>query len=132
MLDEARLVFPKRQVGCIISVGTGQTQLASIPATRRIGWTSFNNSIRNFQRIATDCEETAQQLQARFRDTPGVYFRFNVAQGLQDTGMTELGKLPEVAAHTLQNNQLVEVNTKLKDAAKAAVSGGALIPTAQL
>ncbi|KAG9125348.1 hypothetical protein FRC07_007991 [Ceratobasidium sp. 392] len=132
MLDEAKLVFPDRHVGCIISVGTGQTHAASISRSRRISWASSSDSTLALQRIAADSEETAQQLQVRFRDTPDVYFRFNVEQGLQDTGMTDLEKLSEVAAHARHSNQLVEVNAKLTNAAKAAVSGGALIPAAQL
>ncbi|KAG8764149.1 hypothetical protein FRC12_008245, partial [Ceratobasidium sp. 428] len=132
MLEETKKIFQDLQVGCIISVGTGQTRAASAPASRRISWTSHSDPASALQRIATDCEETDQDLQKRFHDTPNIYFRFNVKQGLQDTGMTDLTKLSEVAAHARHNNQLVEVSAKLNDAAKAATSGGALIPAAQL
>ncbi|KAG9125347.1 hypothetical protein FRC07_007990 [Ceratobasidium sp. 392] len=133
MLDEAKLVFRADQrVGCIISVGTGQTQPASMPAYKRIGWAISNDSARALQMIATDCEETAQRLQVRFSETPNVYFRFNIEQGLQNTGITEFEKLPEVVAHTRHNHQLVEVSAKLREAAKAAALGGTLIPTDRL
>ncbi|QRV99875.1 nephrocystin-3 protein [Ceratobasidium sp. AG-Ba] len=132
MLDEAKSIFPGRDVGCIISVGTGQTIAADSPASRRIGWSSSNEVVQTLQRIATDSEKTSQELQVRFKDTPGVYFRFNVEQGLQDTNATDPTSLPQVAAHTMHHNQLVEVKAKLQEAVKAAVSGGTLIPTTHL
>ncbi|KAG8722151.1 hypothetical protein FRC09_006729 [Ceratobasidium sp. 395] len=132
MLDEAKLVFQNQHVGCVISVGTGQTQPPSLPAYKRISRVLSDDSAQALQRIATDCEQTAQQLQVRFRDTPNTYFRFNIEQGLQDIGAADLRKLPEVVAHARNNNQLVEVSTKLNNAAKAAVSGGALVPVAQI
>jgi predicted acylesterase/phospholipase RssA len=132
MLDEAKLIFPDQHVGCIISVGTGQTQPASIPASGRLERILPNNTPKALTSIATDCERTAQEVQVRFRHTPGVYFRFNVEQGLQDTDMADLKKIPEVAAHARHYNQLVEVELKLKHAAQATVSASELITTAEL
>ncbi|KAG9121121.1 hypothetical protein FRC07_003053, partial [Ceratobasidium sp. 392] len=132
MLDEAMLVFPGRHVGCIISVGTGQAQPASIPKSRRISWNSSKESTLALEKIATNCEQTAQLVEKRFRGGPDIYFRFNVEQGLQDMGMAELKRLPEVAAHARHYNQLVEVKSKLNSAAHATVSADALVPVAQL
>ncbi|KAG9120793.1 hypothetical protein FRC07_003571 [Ceratobasidium sp. 392] len=132
MLDEAKRIFPGRHAGCIISVGTGQAQTINISTSRRIGWSLSGDLNKVLQRVATDCEETAQQLQVRFCETPNVYFRFNTEQGLQDIGIAELERLPEVAAHARQDNQQVTVRSKLNDAAEAVVSGGVLVPTARL
>ncbi|KAG8746921.1 hypothetical protein FRC10_003092 [Ceratobasidium sp. 414] len=130
MLEEVSSIFPEREVGCVISVGTGQAQVVSIPKSRRISWNSSKDSIMALQRIATDCEQTAQVIEKRFLDTPNIYFRFNVEQGLQDTGMAELGRLPEIAAHARHYNQIID--SKLKRAVHAVVSADALVPAAQL
>ncbi|KAG9089257.1 hypothetical protein FS749_001491 [Ceratobasidium sp. UAMH 11750] len=86
------------------------------------------------QKIATDCEQTAQAIKRRFRDIPGTYFRFNVEQGLQDMGMDELKRLPEIVAHARCYNQTVEIGSKLEKAAHAVAQAPAdtLVLAAQL
>jgi hypothetical protein len=132
MLDEAKLIFPDRYVGCIISVGTGQSETASVPIPAWMPRGLTDTAIEAMGRIATDCERIAQDMYIRFQGTSSVYFRFNVEQGLQRIGMSDLNRLSEVVAHTRQYSQQAEVNWKFTSAAVAAALGNELVATDQL
>lgn len=80
LLEEAFRVFPDRHVTCVVSVGAGQLRPTS----------SLSRDIVDMlANIASDCEETANEADLLFANTPGVYFRFNVAQGLESVEDSE-------------------------------------------
>ncbi|KAK0192290.1 FabD/lysophospholipase-like protein [Armillaria mellea] len=113
LLEEAKQVFPGQQVACLISIGTGFAKTIAIP---RPGW--FQRAlpldvVKALQMIATDCERTAEELARDFRDTPGVYFRFNVEQGLQGVMLAQWDRLGEVASHTKQYLKTLAVDQKV-------------------
>ena len=60
---------------------------------------------------------------------PGIYFRFNVEQGMQAVMLAEWEKLEEMTAHTEQYSRAVEMDQILDDAVLAlqAVGGAAQI-----
>ena len=132
VLEEAKLVFPGQQVACIISIGAGQAQTLAIP---RPGWLQQVlplDVVKAICRIATDCEQHAQEVAQRFQCLPNVYFRFNVEQGMQSIGLAQWERLDEVATHTEQYLRMVEVDQKL-DAAVAAIQERlTVVPTAQI
>jgi patatin-like phospholipase/acyl hydrolase len=132
MLDEAKLIFPDRYAGCVISVGTGQSETASVPIPGWIQRVLTDTAIKAMKSIATDCDRVAQDMYSRFQDTSSVYFRFNVEQGLQRIGMSDFNRLSEVVAHTRQYNKQAEVNWKLNSAAVAAALGNELVATDRL
>ena len=122
VLQEAELMFPDRHVACIISIGAGQARTISIP---KPGW--FQRVlplkvIKAIRKIATDCETSAQVAARRFERTPGIYFRFNVEQGLQEVGLEQWERLDEVRAHTGQYIRVADVDPRL-DAAVASICG---------
>ena len=125
VLEEAELVFPGRQIACIISIGAGQAQMISIPKPRRLQRVLPLEVVRAMEAIATDCERSAQNMARRFQGTSNVYFRFNVEQGLQDVGLTRWDRLDEVTAHTEHYVRTVEVDQKL-DAAVAIIQSPAI------
>ena len=90
LLEEAKHVFPTSHVSCILSIGTGKGDTIKLPKS------SF--TINAIYKIATDCEEEHQRLMRHFRNSPGVYFRFNVEQGLQKVSLSEWEKLANVEA----------------------------------
>ncbi|KAF8609875.1 FabD/lysophospholipase-like protein [Ceratobasidium sp. AG-I] len=132
MLDEAEFVFPSQHAQSIISLGTGQTHPSSIPSPSLIQRVLPTQATEAMEGIATDCERTSQEIHTRFQHVPGVYFRFNVGQGLQDIQHSELEKLPKVAAHTISHHQKVSVGSMLNQAVIATVEGKALVATEQL
>jgi predicted acylesterase/phospholipase RssA len=119
VLEEARLLFPGQPVTCVISIGTGKAQTIAIP---KPGWVEQIlplGIIVAIRGIATDCEQSAQEVAHRFRHTPNIYFRFNVEQGMQSIGPAQWEGLDEVATHTSQYMRLVEVDQKLEAAVGA-------------
>ena len=122
VLQEAELMFPNRHVACIISIGAGQAQTISIPNPgwfQRILPLKVVDAIR---KIATDCEASAHVAARRFERTPGIYFRFNVEQGLQGVGLEQWERLDEVRAHAGQYIRMADVDRRL-DAAVASICG---------
>ena len=122
ILQEAELVFPDRHVACIISIRTGQAQTIGIP---KPGWFQRVLPLQvvdAIRKIATDCEASAQVTAHRFERTPGVYFRFNVEQGLQEVGLEQWERLDVVRAHTGQYIRMANIDPKL-DAAVASICG---------
>ena len=84
VLQNAQLIFPNQYIACIISIGTGQAETISIPNPDWVQPVISLHVVDAMQKIATDCEESAQDAARRFELTPGIYFCFNVDQGLQN------------------------------------------------
>jgi predicted acylesterase/phospholipase RssA len=132
VLEEAELVFPRRHIACIVSVGTGQPQTLAIP---RPGWLQQVlplDVVKAMRGIATDCEQKAEEVARRFQGLPDVYFRFNVEQGMQSIGLAEWEKFDEVATHTDGYIRIVEVDQKLDAAVAAVQARRTTVPTAQI
>ena len=132
VLQEAEIIFPDQHLACIVSIGTGQAETISIPTPRWFQRAIPLHVVDAIRSICTDCEESAQDATRRFEHTPGVYFRFNVEQGLQKVRLEEWRRLNEVRAHTRQYIQMANVNPRL-DAAVASICGRQrVVPTAHI
>ncbi|KAH8806692.1 hypothetical protein DL96DRAFT_1822279 [Flagelloscypha sp. PMI_526] len=86
---EAADVFKGRRICSIINIGSGHT-----------GHMSLSKGLADlFARIVLDCERVADDMERRFGNTPEVYWRLTVEQGLQ--GLTvDLSNLDALVAHT--------------------------------
>ena len=51
--------------------------------------------------MATDTQKVAEEVQTRFKNCPGLYYRFNVDRGLEDTLLDEWNKLRDVKTCTI-------------------------------
>ncbi|KAJ7830907.1 acyl transferase/acyl hydrolase/lysophospholipase, partial [Mycena olivaceomarginata] len=116
LLSEAKVLFPHRQIACIISLGTGQPHTISIPKPSLLNRFPLSDAI---QGMVTDCEKTHQFFADHFSGTANLYFRFNVEQGMQNILPNQWEKLNHVAANTRQYIQSQLVMTQL---AKATTS----------
>lgn len=132
MLDEVGLVFPNRHAQSIISLGTGQTHPSRVSNPGLIQRMLPTQIASAMEKIATDCERTSHEIDTRFQHVPGLYFRFNVDQGLQDIEHSDFDKLSEVVAHTTSHNQKVNVDLLLDRAIAATIQGKEMVPTAHL
>ena len=119
MLLEAESIFPGRRVACIISIGTGQTEMTSISKPSYWQKVIPTGVIKAMVAITTDCETVAQDTARRFQSIPDVYFRFNVDQGMQDISLADWDRLSKVAVHTQQYLKLEEVEQKMGAAVEA-------------
>ena len=133
VLEEAEVVYPTHQVACVISIGTGQANTVDLPNPN-----FFERNvvpigvIQAVVAISTDCEETAQQMEKRFKHWPGTYFRFNVEQGLQNVKLGDWEKLGQVADLTEHYMRLEEVDRKLCRAVQVLQERRGQVNTSQL
>ncbi|KAJ7347951.1 FabD/lysophospholipase-like protein, partial [Mycena albidolilacea] len=119
VLLEAKILFPDKQIACIISLGTGQPHTINIPKPSLLNRLIPLDVIKAIQKIATDCEKEHQSLAHRFDGVAKLYFRFNVGQGMQDIQLNQWEKLGDVAANTRQYIQSQPVINQLADAVKS-------------
>ncbi|KAG6906944.1 hypothetical protein DXG01_011277 [Tephrocybe rancida] len=120
VVEEAQLIFPNRNIACVISIGTGKTGTIYV---RNPSFIERNvipvGVIRAVVSMANDCEETAEQMEKKFKPRPKTYFRFNVEEGLQNVKLGEWNRMDEVASHTRKYMQRQKVDLSLADAVEA-------------
>ncbi|KAF7778948.1 hypothetical protein Agabi119p4_3293 [Agaricus bisporus var. burnettii] len=113
VLEEANALFGTRQIGCLVSIGTGQAEITKIKEPGLYQRIIPTGVISALKAISTDCESTHQAMLRRFANLPNTYFRLNVDQGMQGIQLSKWEKLSNVEAHTDQYMQKVEVAEKL-------------------
>ncbi|KAK1623459.1 acyl transferase/acyl hydrolase/lysophospholipase [Colletotrichum phormii] len=104
LIDEARRQFPSRPQIQVLSIGTGLGDVVSIGNTRM-------GIIRALKNMATSSKKVAMRLEDQYGDS-GQYFRFNVAQGLQDVTLSDWEKSSTISAHT--RNYLLETRRQIQ------------------
>ena len=113
MLDEANTVFRGRPIGCLVSIGTGQTEITTIKKPGFLQQVVPTDVIKALKAISTDCEATHEDMQRLFANSPNTYFRLNVEQGMQGIEFSQWEKLAYVEAHTMHYMKRNEVDEKL-------------------
>ena len=127
VLDEAKVLFGARQIGCLLSIGTGQAEVISIKKPGLFQRIIPTDVIDALKAITTDCDATHQDMLGRFANLPNTYFRLNVEQGMQGIDLAEWGKSSNVEAHTVLYMRRKEVDEKL-----ALLVNAIRVPRAQL
>ena len=102
VLDEAEALFGARQIGCLVSIGTGQAEVIDIKKPGLFQQIIPTDVIDALRKITTDCEATHEAMLRRFANLPNTYFRLNVEQGMQGIELSKWEKLSNVEAHTAQ------------------------------
>ncbi|KAJ7886956.1 acyl transferase/acyl hydrolase/lysophospholipase [Mycena leptocephala] len=121
LLLEAQVMFPDRQIACIISLGTGQPHTIKLPKPSLLKRVFPLDVIEAIKGIATDCEKQHQLSAHHFDPVPHVYFRFNVERGMQDIQLNQWERLGDVAANTRQYLLSHPIQNQLADAVKSLV-----------
>jgi predicted acylesterase/phospholipase RssA len=101
VLEEAKAIFGNNQaVGCLVSIGTGYP--GTIGLVRPDSFQKFlpTKMVDVLQRIATDCETTANELSARFQEHEKFFYRFNVEHGAEGISLKEWKKMDQMRQHT--------------------------------
>jgi len=127
VLDEARAVFGKRRIGCLVSIGTGQAQIIGIERPGLFQQIVPINDIEleALKGVATDCESTHEDISSHYPNLP--YFRLNVEQGMQQIRLSEWERLENVEANTAQYMRKSEVVGKLDSVVEAIIRGRPMI-----
>lgn len=132
VLIEAENLYPGRKLASIVSIGTGHSGTISIPKAgvfQRILPLDVVNAI---QRIATDCERKANEVERRFVNISDVYFRFSVDQGLQGVGLGDWERSTDIEGATQQYIRLERVHKPLGRAVAAIRERKGIIPVNQI
>ncbi|KAG6867062.1 hypothetical protein C0993_007129 [Termitomyces sp. T159_Od127] len=111
VLEEAVMAFGSSQpVACLVSLGAGNPG--------HISWKPNNAAGRRMmellQKIATDCEASAENLAKYYKQTSGLFYRLSVHQGLQKMAVDEWNKQGEIQTHTLAYLQRNNIGQELK------------------
>ncbi|KAJ7348032.1 FabD/lysophospholipase-like protein [Mycena albidolilacea] len=129
LLLEAKVLFPEKQIACIISLGTGQPHTINIPKSSLLNQVIPLDVIKAMQKIATDCEKEHQSFAHHFDGIANLYFRFNVEQGMQNIQLNQWENLSDVAANTREYIQSQLVVNQLADAVKSLSEKIGRVPT---
>lgn len=119
--EEARKIWPNREIGVILSLGTGMPKVLSIDNPSYFDQWWPRPWVQVLERIATQCDATHQEMY-RKRELRGKYFRFNVQQGLQSVSLAEWDKLGEVGTHTEQYMRDADIVPKLNQAVECILA----------
>ncbi|KAH0541722.1 hypothetical protein FGG08_003814 [Glutinoglossum americanum] len=128
LIAEAEHIFgDARDVACIVSIGTGKPEVTGfrMPAfgLQRVLPIDLIKVLKN---MATDSEATAAEMTQKYKYYPGVYYRLNVEQGLENVSLEEWQKLGEVKTHTLEYLNQVDISQNIDDIVAALI--GTSIP----
>ena len=117
VLDEAKLVFPNRQIACIISIGCGNPSMFAVPGPGLFQQRILPSDIRVLmEAMATDCEKTDPETIMKVASTP--YFRLAVNQGTRLLGAADWEKLDKLTAQTRWYLELQFVNEMVNKVVK--------------
>ena len=101
VLEEAKAIFGHGQpVGCVVSIGTGHPGTIGLARPDRFQKWLPTKMVEVLKKIATDCEEMANELSGRFQDHEKFYFRFNVEHGAEGISLEEWEKMGQMREHT--------------------------------
>ena len=107
VVDETSQIYGEKQhVGVLISLGSGHPGAIGLGMQGSQG----KNLISTLMKIANDCEAVADEFLQRCINLPQVYFRFNVAHGMEHVSLEEWERNGEVMAHTRAYLQDSEVS----------------------
>ncbi|CAE6474253.1 unnamed protein product [Rhizoctonia solani] len=126
VLAEVERIYPDRQVACIISIGAGHARTIQVPSPSR--WHRIQDVIV-MKDMAVDNERVAEDIALRFQNTSGVYFRFNVDQGMQNMKEGSWERMGEAMQHTRAYIQRNGPNQKLEQAARASTDRRGAVST---
>ncbi|KAI5776949.1 acyl transferase/acyl hydrolase/lysophospholipase [Geopyxis carbonaria] len=120
VIEEAHNVFgsTSRNIDCIISIGTGQSQVVSLEKPNFFQKILPIGLVRVLKHLATESEKTAEAEERRYSTSPGLYFRFNVEHGMQGTTLEEWRKLGDVKTSTMKYLEGSRVSEKVDSVVK--------------
>ena len=94
-IDESKDIWPNREIGCILSIGTGKPDITSVSG-------NLASIAEACVKLITNCEVVDDEVHKEFarRRAPDPYFRFSVDRGLGNILLNESEKEQEMAAIT--------------------------------
>ena len=106
-------------VGCIISVGTGQSGSVGLAQPDTFQKWIPTDLIKGLKEIVTDSGRIAEEMELRFKNIPGLYNRFDVDRGLNSVSLAEWKQLGTVREHTKNYMRLELVDRRVDHVVRA-------------
>ena len=131
VVAEAARVFGEAQVACVVSIGTGQAGSVNLDNPGPVEKWLPLGLIRALEEIATDSGKTAEEMEQRYKNLPGIYHRLDVDRGLQSVSLEEWKRLGDVRAYTKNYMKLEAINRRVDDVV-SALSGSSNCRTIEL
>ena len=75
--------------------------------------------IKVLEKIATDTSKTAEEMEQKYKNVPGIYHRLDVNRGLQSISLDEWKRLGDVRAHTKNYVKLEVIDKHVDDVVSA-------------
>ena len=122
MAEAARVFGEEAPVGCIISIGTGQSGSVGLAQPETFQKWIPTDLIKGLKEIATDSGRIAEEMELRYKNIPGLYNRFDVDRGLNSVSLAEWKQLGTVREHT-KNYMRLEVIDRRVDHVVRALCG---------
>jgi hypothetical protein len=94
-IDESRDIWPNRQLGCLLSIGTGKLDVVSVSG-------NLASIAEACAKLQISCEAIDNEIYKEFTRSgnPPLYFRFSVDRGLGSILLNEWEKEQEITAIT--------------------------------
>ncbi|MCJ1378166.1 hypothetical protein MMC17_001262 [Xylographa soralifera] len=111
--EAARIYGDDVEIACIVSIGTGQS--GSVGLTRPDVFEKWlpRNLIEVLKQIAMDSGKTAEEMELKYKNIPGIYHRLDVDRGLQSISLDEWKSLGEVREHTKNYMRMEHINKRI-------------------
>ncbi|KAI5788779.1 acyl transferase/acyl hydrolase/lysophospholipase [Pyronema domesticum] len=104
---------PNSKIACIVSVGTGYPKPVYLHRPNFKQKILPTKAIDALARIVTNANRVSEEMEREYCETPDIYFRFNIEQGLQNITLEEWEKLGEVKECTTQYLNTVKVSRSI-------------------
>lgn len=132
VLDEAERVYGASiRVACILSIGAGHPETIAWQSPETFRWLS-TDLLTLLRQISTNCEDSAEQFENRYKNVMGLYFRLSVEQGMQKVALADWQKLGEIKTHTTQYLLRSGMSKKVDLIAQALCAGAGLASVGEL
>ena len=117
--EAARVFGEDAQVACIVSIGTGQSGSVDLAKPDAFQKLLPIGLISVLEKIATDSGRTAEEMELRYKNIPGIYCRLDVDRGLQTISLDEWKKLGNVRFCTKNYMRQEVIDKRVDDVVKS-------------
>ncbi|KAG6876215.1 hypothetical protein C0992_000471 [Termitomyces sp. T32_za158] len=122
-LEEAEITLGLSQpVACLVNIGAGNPGHISWKLNNVVG----SQLVKLLHQIATDCEDLAEYIAKSYLQTPGLFYRLSVNQGLQKMAVDDWNKQGEIQTHTLAYLKEAKTTDQLNILADTLCRGGTM------
>ena len=117
--EAARVFGEEAPIGCIVSIGTGQSGSVGLAQPDTFQNWLPTDLIKGLKEIATDSGRIAEEMESRYKDIPGLYNRFDVDRALNLVSLAEWKQLGTVREHTKNYMRLEVIDRRVDHVVRA-------------